>query len=328
MKRLVVLLVGSTFVAPVLASSSAFTVYGTASFTNIASIDAQGDPDNVVASWVATGGGNVTAIRVTGQLTEVATATYASEARVRFSPGAGHSFTAFNFQATTITSYVGTIAIGPNTINVTPFTLNAGGTVNLEWFESVQDGTAGLPEQIWDFVDYEFGANIITNGGGPLGTLPADGVTYNTPGVHVAGGLDFYTFTIGGVNDPGDYLNISMLGGATPSMTDTEMALYDSNGNLLAASDDEGPGLFSELSFGAADPLAAPDLLPGLHGLTLPAGTYTLVTGGYNTVFGATINNITPGTNAGNYTLGITYFPEPASFALLALGALGLIRRR
>jgi hypothetical protein len=106
------------------------------------------------------------------------------------------------------------------------------------------------------------------------------------------------------------------------------MALYDAGGNLLASSDDEGPGLFSELSYGAADPLAAPDLTPGLNGLTLPAGTYTIVTGGYNTTFGATIDSITAGTNAGNYTLGITYFPEPASFALLALGALSLIRRR
>jgi hypothetical protein len=119
-----------------------------------------------------------------------------------------------------------------------------------------------------------------------------------------------------------------MIGGGTGGMTDTEMALYDGLGNLVATSDDEGPGLFSELSFGADDPLAAPDLTPGLHGLTLAAGDYTIVTAGYNTVFGATIDEITPGTNAGTYTLGVTYVPEPGALALVALlGCCGARRR-
>jgi uncharacterized protein (TIGR03382 family) len=86
------------------------------------------------------------------------------------------------------------------------------------------------------------------------------------------------------------------------------------------------------LSFGAADPLAAPgataDTNPGESGATLPAGTYTIVVGGFNTVFGADINTITAGTAAGAYNLDITYVPAPASIAFLGLGALVGGRRR
>lgn len=328
MKWTVVIVAAAMFAATAAASTIPFTVFGAASFTNINSMDVQGDPDNVLGSWVATGGGNVNAIRVTGALTKVASGTYASEARVRFMPGAGQSFTAFNFQATTVTSYTGTLAIGPTVVSVTPFALTSGGTVNLEWFESYDDA-ANSPDSIWDTVTYEFGEKgAVQNGGGNLGTLIGDGVTVNTPGSHVAGGLDFFTFNFAGVNGPLDYLNISMVGGGTGGMTDTEMALYDGLGNLVATSDDEGPGLFSELSYGAADPLAAPDLAPGLHGLTLAAGSYTIVTAGYNTTFGATIDAITPGSNAGTYTLGVTYMPEPGSLALLALAGLFVARRR
>lgn len=327
-KRILLLLVFGMLVSSAQASIASYTSLGTASFTSRGSVDAQGDIDNVLDSWIAPNAGTVNSIRVTGSLTEVATATYASEARVRLSSGAGQSFTAFNVQASTVTSYVGTIAIGPTSINVTPFSLNAGGTVGFEWFESAQDGTAGVAEQIWDNVSYEFISSVVTNGGGALGTLTGNGVTVSTPGAHVSGGLDFYTFTFGGVNNPGDYLNISMLAGATGGMTDTEMALYDSLGNLVASSDDEGPGIFSELSYGTADPLAAPDLVAGLHGATLAAGTYTLVTAGYNTAFGSTIGSITPGTNAGTYALGITYVPEPASLVLLACSILAVSRRR
>lgn len=316
--------------ASALASSSSFNAVASASFNNIGSIDAQGDVDNVRMNWVANGGGSISAIRVTGQLTEAATATgtFASEARVRFTAGAGSTFAAFNFQASTITGYTGTIAIGPSTLNVTPFTLTNGGTVGLEWFESVQDGTAGIAEQTWDNVLYEFGSNVITNGGAALGALVGDGSTLSVPGGHVSGGLDFFTFSIGGVNSPTDYLNLSMLGGGTGGMTDTEMALYDGLGNLVASSDDEGPGLFSELSYGAADPLAAPDVAPGFNGLSLAAGTYTIVTGGYDTNFTPTIGAITAGTNAGSYSLSLTYVPEPASLALVSLGAICFVRRR
>lgn len=330
MRKFLVASLALAFVADALASSvtSTFTPVGSVTFTNKNSIDAQGDVDNNVDSWIAAGGGSVNGIRVTASLTEVNTATFASEARVRISPGAGNTFTAFNFQATTVGGFTGTLAIGPTFLPVTPFTLNAGG-VGFEWFESFQDGTAGLPESRWDSVTYEFGtgSTTITNGGINLGALPDNGTPVNYSGSHVSGGLDFFPFSIGGVAGGLDYLNISTSAGAAPSMTDTEIAIYDSLGNLVVANDDNDVDFFSELSIGAADPLAAPNYTAGFDGLTLPAGSYTLVTGGFNTTFSPTIGGIVPGTNAGTYNLSLSYVPEPASLVLLALGGL-LIRRR
>jgi Ca2+-binding RTX toxin-like protein len=76
--------------------TTTFTSYGTATFTNKNSIDAQGDVDNNTDTFAFTGGGTVNAIRVSGNLTSVIAGTFMSEARVRMSAGAGNSFTAFD----------------------------------------------------------------------------------------------------------------------------------------------------------------------------------------------------------------------------------------
>lgn len=317
-------------------STTTFTSFGTASFTNKNSIDAQGDVDNNTGSFAFASGGTVNAIRVNGNLTSIASGTFASEARVRFSAGAGNSFTAFNLQAATGGTYV-TQVVGPTQFAVTPFTL-AAGNMNFEWFESAQDGTAGLPESRWDNVSYEFGngSTTITNGNFALGTLNDTGVTYSTSGSHVSGGLDFYTFTIpAGVTNIGDYLSIRSSAG---TINDTEFALYDSLGNFVATDDDGALGasgtFYSQFSWGTADPFATPGVTPdetnpGETGATLAGGTYTLVVAGYNSVFGATIGAITPGTAVGTYNLDITYnVPAPGALALLGLGGLVAGRRR
>lgn len=309
-----------------------FTPYGSASFTNKNSNAIQGDAGNDLGTYTFGSGGTVNAIRVTGNLTSVISGTYASEARVRMSAGAGNAFTAFNFQASTTSNYSGTLAIGPTQIAVTPFTL-AAGDVNFEWFDSYDDGAGA--DSTWGDVTYEFGngSSSIVNGNYALGALNNSGVTYSTSGSHVSGGLDFYTFTIpAGVSNVGDYLNIRSSAG---TINDTEFALYDSLGNFVAENDDGavGSGYYSQFSWGAADPLAEPGVTsntnPGETGLTLAGGTYTLVVAGYNTVFGATIGAITPGTAVGTYNLDITYnVPAPGALALLGLGGLVAVRRR
>jgi len=314
------------------ASTVSSTTLASVTFMNKASIDAAGAVINARDTWVATAGGSINAVRITGSLTLNQTGTFASEARVRISAGAGQAFTTLaSLQGTAVGSYTGTIAVGPTTIPNTPFTLNNGGTVNFEWFESFQDGTAGLPESTWGTVTYDFLSNVITNGNFASGATVSDGSVISANGSNVAGGLDFYTLTLtDGVLSPGHYLNLqtrAQTGGSTGY--DSEIAIYDSLGNLVATDDDgaSGTGFFSMLSFGASDPNLG-DNAPGSAGAILAAGNYTIVVGGFNTIFGATINAITPGAASGTYALDIRTVPTPGAFALIGLAGLAAARRR
>ncbi len=288
------------------------TIVDTVTFNNIDSIGEQGDVENILGVWGNTGSGTVDQIHVTGTLTSVIAGTYASEARVIISAGAGNSFSAFEVQGSTTNGYSGSLAVN-RTLNVSPFTLNAG-AVAFEWFESYDDD-AGADSR-WDTVTYEFiqsgGPTVITNGNYALG--PVTGTTTHS-GSHVSGGLDFFSFSIGAVANPGDSLSINMTAGLSgTSMEDTEIALYDGAGNRIAMNDDAVPGsvYFSSLNL-----------------TSLAAGSYTLVTGGYNTSFPLTLGGtFIPGTDAGSYELAITYVPTPGALALLGMGGLIANRRR
>lgn len=335
-KNLLALALVAGTAASAVASTVNFTTIASVTFNNKGSIDAQGDVDNARDTWVvpAGSGGSITSVRVQGSLTLNQSGTYANEARVRMSAGAGSSFTAFNVQGTTTGAYSGTIAVD-RSVNVTPFSLAGGGTVNFEWFESFQDGTAGLPESTWDTVTYSFGGSVIQNGNFNLGSAPIDGVTRSTAGSNVSGGLDFYTITIpNGVTHISQWLNIKTSQPVGAAAYDSEIALYDASGNKIAEDDDGamGTGFYSMLSFGAADPLGdssdPANTAPGESGSFLAPGTYTIVVGGYNTTFGATIGSITAGAASGTYSLDVTYVPAPGAVALMGLAGLVAGRRR
>lgn len=322
-------LAASSFASVVVPGS----LIGTASFNGVSSRDAQGSATNETGIAVIGSGGNVASVRAFGTLNRVAAGTFASEARVRFSAGTGNAFTAFAYQHSATGAYPSNGVVNfDTTTNVTPFTLNAGGEINFEWFESFQDGTAGQPESTFSPVTYEFRtAATVQNGNFALGSLNDSGAANVTPSGHVSGGLDFFTFSIADAVAANGYLNIQTLAGVTGASFDTEVALYDSLGNLIATDDDGNTGLLSQLSFGALDPNAnggTDEVVAGFHGLSLPAGSYTIVTGGFNTLFGNTIGSITPGTASGSYQLSVSYVPAPSALGLLGLGGLVAGRRR
>lgn len=83
----------------------------------------------------------------------------------------------------------------------------------------------------------------------------------------------------------------SLLINTLGSSFDTEIGLYDSNGNLIETDDDSGQGFFSLL------------IVPNGHSLD---GVLTLALGGYNTVFGPTLSDITPGSASGAFGLQVS----------------------
>ena len=324
------LIAGTT--ASAVASTVNFTSIASVTFNNKRSMEGVGNAANDRDTWVSPTGGTITSVRVQGSLTNVLAGNWASEARVRISAGAGNSFTAFNALGSSTQTFSGTIPVDrANT--VTAFSLAAGGTVNFEWFESFNDGPGA--DAVWDTVTYDFGGAVIQNGNFTLGAAAADGVTRSTAGSNVSGGLDFYTITIPyGVTDLSHYLNIKTSQPAGAASYDSELAIYDAAGNRVADDDDgaTGAGFYSMLSFGAADPLGDSidpnNTGPGESGASLAAGTYTIVVGGFNTVFGATIGSITAGAAAGAYSLDVTYVPAPGAVALMGLAGLVAGRRR
>ena len=108
-KNLLALALVAGTAASAVASTVNFTTIASVTFNNKGSIDAQGDVDNARDTWVvpAGSGGSITSVRVQGSLTQTQTGTFASEARVRMTAGAGSAFTAFNVQGTTTGGYVG-----------------------------------------------------------------------------------------------------------------------------------------------------------------------------------------------------------------------------
>lgn len=303
----------------------------TVSFTAINSVGPLGDPNNVTMSAAVTGGFVATSVAVTGTLTEIQTGTYASEADINIvAPGGSVAA-----NGATTSGYTGTIAVGPTVTTIgTPF--DPAGTVSFEFYESYDDGAG--PDQIWDDVTIEFRApGTVIDGSYSLGALPADGTIVSNTGTNVAGGFDYYDFEIGaGVGAPGDYLNVQTLDPNTGDTIDTELAIFDAAG-ILVGYDDDGQvtalgGLYSMLSFGADDPYANTDTAAGSDGLSLAAGAYTVVLGGYDsnfedlTIGTSHISEVVPGTSDGDYEIRFSYVPEPTS--LLGLLLLGLLRRR
>ena len=172
-----------------------------------------------------------------------------------------------------------------------------------------------------------------------VGTLPADGTTLSYSGYIAQGGLDIYTFALGnpGVG-PGRYLNIQTREQSN-DLVDTEIALFDSSGILLAFDDDgqdsQYGGLYSMLSFGIDDIFVGTDTVAGEDGMTLATGTYSLVVGGWNTNFEnlivgtSNINEVVGGSNSGDYELRFAYVssvpvPAPATVLLLLMGGFAM----
>lgn len=342
--RIVAVAVTAALVIAPVAQASIISVLNSevVTFTNVNSNDGQGSAANETRSHTFTSGFTATHITVEGTLTEVQTGTWASEADILLSiPQIPPPNLDVIANGSTTTTYTGTINTGPTLTELASPTTFAG-NVDMEFFESFDD--AAGTDQTWDTVTVGFQEIAVVDGNFAMGTLP-EGPTVEGPGAEgnpfhsmVAGGLDFFTFSLGADILPQGFLNIQTFDALTGDTMDSEIALFDSAG-VLVAFDDDGQvsgkgGLYSLLSFGA-DPDPG-DATAGEDGATLSAGDYTLVVGGFDTNFedltigSSVIGDVTAGTSAGDYQVSFRFQSVPEPGSVLFLGAFGLVllRRR
>ena len=212
---------------------------------------------------------------------------------------------------------------------VSPDALASGDPVSLTWngflspnysggdslfFNALQ--TFGGSDATWNNVDITLGFDSvmaptsINLGANPSSSpsvpLPQGEITWFTFDVEGgAGGLDWSIDTFGSSNTGGSFGD-----------DDTELALYDSAGNVIATNDDAIPGtnFLSEL---LSDDVGA-----------LADGTYYIAAGAFNSVFADAFDASSTSTAVGTTVLNVSFIPAPASLAMLGLGGLAAARRR
>ena len=283
------------------------------------------------------GGDPITVNRVcvSGELTEVALATFATEAHIKIVTPNGTAV----FQGPEILNYDNTLEVIKACNRFAPFDPRSASNnpSTVEFFESFDD-IDGSDDQQWSSgTSVSLEQVEFSDGNFDLGSLLADGVTRSQVdniftssdggslrhGSIYSGTKDTFTFTIGGVLSSGEYLNIQTRFAGTTDRTNTNIALFDANDVLVALDTNSQVeakgGSYSLLSFGNADPIDS-DGIAGKDGSTLPPGQYKLViaSSGSNidalTVGVSTIDDVTTGSAPGNaiengdYLLDITYF--------------------
>jgi len=154
-----------------------------------------------------------------------------------------------------------------------------------------------------------------------LGTIGSPGTVFSR--TFTAGQVQWFRFRIGEAATGAKYLDIDTEG-STITNQDTEIALYDAYGSLLAEDDDNGSVLLSQLTFGPSAttrvPIGtgAPGAIgtgapgDGHHG-ALPAGTYYLAVSTWNATFnadyGASTNSSDTGSITVNFRTNLTAIP-------------------
>jgi len=279
MQKLLLLMAIAPFAVAVVAASE------TVSFTNV---DSQASSGLVTYDVDLVGGYTLGAIDWEGFATTLQDYTYGSELRLGLSGPLG----AGEITLGTGGSYAPGSAFSGSS-NLFNGAGDPAGTWTFDFYESYDDGGDGLPDAIWDYIDFTFGD------WSPPEPPPATlvDVPSVTTGTSTSYEVEWFMFEIASMLD----MDINSFG----SGYDTELGLYDDAGALLASNDDTG-GLQSQI-------LA-----------TLGAGTYYVALGGYNTYYYEGWD-AQGGYASGDYTLTIT--PEPGSLVLFALGLLALRRR-
>jgi len=124
----------------------------TVSFTAVNSMENQGNGANEHRTATLVNSGPIGRIVISGQLTEVNTGTYASEARIRVTPPGGGA--AFNVQPFTTGNFTGSITVTNFAYTLGTPVAEGQGAWDLEFFESYNDGAGA--DSVWDTISLTF----------------------------------------------------------------------------------------------------------------------------------------------------------------------------
>lgn len=221
----------------------------------------------------------VRSITVAGSLSAMAGGTSAPEACIRVHAPNGASWVLQPFSQMTAFP----ASTGSYTFTLPDAVPTANGTWSFGFFELYDDGHDGMADATWSAV------TITLNDGAPAAKNIGE---VDSPGRHVGmgnvpfGEVRWMQFSIAQPATVlgGKFVDIDTVG---TGAGDTEIALYDAAGRLVASDDDDGPGRLSVLTFGVGARPAIGDGIPydGRDG-ALDAGTYYLALSPYNATFG------------------------------------------
>ncbi len=239
---------------------------------------------NSVANHVVAGGYGLTSIELSGTLKSLHPKTWASDSRleitspigtkVQFQPVSGGTYTQLNFG--------GTVLIDAGT--------DPAGDWTFRFFEIFDDGGA-LPDAEWDLTVMMRNDLPTAPTSTDLGVISSPGLNVPPMSIQLAQVLWFRLELSAAVSAAsGTYLDIDTEGAlfSVPSVTnDTEIALYNSLGVLVAQDDDSGSDFASQLTFGAGAraPVGNGSPYNGRHGDLAP-GVYYLALSAHDATFG------------------------------------------
>ena len=283
---------------------------------------AAGDADNSVTSLTFTGGFLANQIRVSGDLQEIAGATFGSEADIIFtSPPPLGALTGIShtWQNPLGGTFTGPLSYDAASDLLPDFAggIDPNGTWDIEFIDTFDDAAGADSQSSNVVVTFEEVTGGIEDFDGDfsLGSLAGGGTVTNNGEFAVGGVFDLYEITL---TEDGllDIFTEADPDGFVGANADTEIAIFAADGTLVATNDDGGPGggLFS-----------------GLTEIDLAAGTYEIAVASFNSAF-ADGFDVTPGAGTGDYALSVslaaTAVPEPTSLGILGLVVGGILLRR